>query len=314
MSADIDNTPVSIVILTYNRPEILSALLRDIEPIAEELCDVIVVDNNSDASVFEFTRAFDFVQLIELPENIGVGGRNHGIMAASGEIVITLDDDVGGITREEIHEIRKILNQNDIAGVCFKVIDAETSEVIDWGHHRKKEEFCNTTFITDDISEGAVAFRRDIVIKAGLYPEEYFISHEGPDLALRIMNLGYKILYSPEITVLHSHSALGRTSWRRYYYDTRNLIWLIVRNYPFFMGLKALFLGLAAMAVYSLRDRYFLYWVKGIFDAVRNIRWAIDTRITMSEHTRDIFREIDKYRPGLFYMIRTRIFKGKFGI
>ena len=308
------NTTVSIVILTYNRPLILESLLSDLEKISSSFLEVVVVDNNSEQDVAPITARHDFVRLVSLPENIGIGGRNRGIEAASGDIIVTLDDDVGGITSEEIDRIREILAKDDVAGVCFKVIDAETHEIIDWGHHRKQEEYSEVCFVTDDISEGAVAFRRDLVLRAGLYPEEYFISHEGPDLAIRLMNLGYRILYSPDITVLHSHSTLGRTSWRRYYYDSRNLIWLVVRHYHFFSGCKTLLLGMSAMAVYALRDGYFYYWLLAVRDAIKGIKWALDSRVPMSRHTLNILDEIKPFRPGLLYLIKKRLFRSKLGI
>ena len=99
-----------------------------------------------------------------------------------------------------MHPSRKIvsaLSVADVAAVNFRVVDKETGEQINWCHHRKLEEFADRRFDTYEISEGAVAFRREVVIDAGLYPEIYFISHEGPDLALRIMDLGFRVIYNP---------------------------------------------------------------------------------------------------------------------
>lgn len=302
---------ISVVILTYNRPQLLEKLLSHLAKIRYPEFEVIVVDNHSEHPVDEIVDSYHFAQVIRMPENVGVGGRNAGINAATGEIVITLDDDVLGITDEEINTLINKFNDETIGAICFKVLNEVTGEIMNWIHHRKREKYSESAFLTEEISEGAVAFSRHALLKTELYPEEFFISHEGPDLALRIMNAGYKVMYSPEIVVKHSHSPLGRSNWRRYYYDTRNLIWLILRNYPFLLGVKRLFIGLTAMAIYSLRDGFFRYWLKALYDAVKGSRMALQNRQIMTQYTRNILKEIDKCRPSIWYMIQVRLFKRK---
>jgi len=300
----------SIVILTYNRPGPLNNLLSHLAKLDKSV-EVIVVDNNSDTPLENIEHIYPFVKLIKLEKNIGIAGRNIGIREASGSIIITLDDDIIGITNYEIDYLNKILIKGDIGAICFKVVDEYSNNIRDWCHHRKKEEYQNQTFITTEITEGAVAFRKEIVLKAGLYPEEFFISHEGPDLAFRIMNLGYKVIYDPNITVSHSRSSLGRPSWRRYYYDTRNLIWLVIRNYPFFPGLRRLSIGIIAIAIYALRDGFFYYWIKGFYDGIKGSPTAVKNRIILTDQARIWLNDIEKYRPGIFYMIRLRFFRKK---
>lgn len=309
-SSNIDyRIKVSLVILTYNRPTLLKKQLICVASINYRPFDVVVVDNNSDQPVTDIVNEYQFVRLIQMEANLGVAGRNRGIEAAEGDIVITLDDDVHGISDSDINTLITLFQNSSIGAVCFKVMDAETNAIINWCHHRKQEEFSEKTFLTEEITEGAVAFRKSVLGQAGLYPEEFFISHEGPDLALRIMNCGYRVIYTPDIVVHHSHSSIGRPGWRRYYYDTRNLIWLVLRNYPFLPGLKRLVVGLGAMAIYALRDGYFWYWLKGIFDGIKGGRWALAGRSPMTSHTRTLLNEIAEFRPGFWYMVEQRLLK-----
>jgi GT2 family glycosyltransferase len=300
---------VSIVVLTYSRPDEIRKNVAALQKLAQPGLEIIVVDNASELPVSGLLPVDERLKVLTLDENTGVGGRNAGIREASGDIVITLDDDVTGITDEDISTLQGLFEDPGIAAVNFMVRDDETDEIINWCHHRKKQEFANRQFDTYEISEGAVAFRRSVALQAGLYPEFFFISHEGPDLAIRIMDQGYRVIYSPDVKVKHSHCLTARISWRRYYYDTRNLIWYVVRSFPVMQGLKMVVIGAGAMFVYSIRDGYFRYWLKGVFDAVTGLGRVLRYRKRISADTLGRFREIEKSNPGFLYMLGQRLFR-----
>jgi GT2 family glycosyltransferase len=305
---DITQPQVSVVVLTYSRPDEIKKNIAKLLGLSYEKLEIIVVDNASEIPVVEILPQDDRLIIIRLDENLGVGGRNKGILKASSEIVITLDDDVTGLTDEFIVEIVNQFNAADIAAINFKVIDEKTKEITNWCHHRKQEIYSNQSFDTYEISEGAVAFRKNSVVEAGLYSEYLFISHEGPDLAIRLMDLGCKVIYCPNIVVMHSHCQIARLSWRRYYYDTRNVIWLAVRSFPFFTAANILAIGVFSMFAYSIRDGYFRYWCKGIFDAVLKIGVVINERKVISRATLSRYKEIGTYNSNILYLIKKRLF------
>lgn len=310
-----DSIKISIVILTHNRLSILKVLLLSLSSIRYNNLEIIVVDNHSAPPVKDFVKSeFPYVKLLELRENLGVGGRNVGISSATGEIIITLDDDVIGINDHAIQSLIKIFADPKIGAVCFKVKDSENKYIINWCHHYPVEYFADKTFLTNEITEGAVAFRKKTLDLSGLYPEYFFISHEGPDLAYRIMNNGYNVIYSPEIIVIHKHSNLGRKNWRRYYFDTRNLWWLVVRNYSFVFGVKSLFVGISAMLIYSIRDGFFKYWLRGCIDGIIGLKEAYSHRSKPEKRTIAIVKEIEKQRPGFFIMLKKRLFQKEVSI
>lgn len=311
-TVDSDAAPVvSIVILTYNRPQALRILLEHLQmSLTGSSVETVVVDNGSDEITLTMVaQEFPSVRYIRPEENLGIEGRNVGLRACRGRYVITLDDDVVGIGDEDIALIIGMFEeQPSLGGICFKVVDAESGGVINWVHHYAIERFENEVFVTDEITEGAVAFRRAALDKSGLYPGYFFISHEGPDLAIRIMNCGYDVVYQPRIVVKHAPATEGRTPWRNYYFDTRNLFWLVVRNYPLWSGLKVLARGLAAMFVYSVRDGYLRYWAKGVADGIGGLRRVFAERVVMVPRTRKIIDDINRNRPSLLYMVRKRLF------
>src|SRR5690606_32316714 len=140
-----------------------------------------------------------------------------------------------------------------------------------------------------------------------LYPDYFFISHEGPDLALRIMDLGQRVIYSPDVVVRHAHAQAGRESWRRYYFDTRNQLWLVLRLFPWHIGAGRLFIGWAAMLAYALKDGFVPYWFKAVVDSLRGWRRAAQDRQTLSKQTWKRYRAIEAANPSIFYLIKNRL-------
>ncbi len=306
---------ISIVILTYNRLSLLRELLRSLSRIKYQPLEIIVVDNRSEEPVGNIIKKeFPNIALLEMTENIGVAARNRGISHASGDIIITLDDDVIGINDDSIANLIEVFADSTIGAVCFKVISSQSNRVTNWCHHYSADDFADKMFLTNEITEGAVAFRKSTLEQSGLYPESFFISHEGPDLAYRIMNKGYHVVYTPKVTVRHYHSKIARKNWRRYYFDTRNLLWLAVRNYPFFFGLKFVFIGLSAMFVYSLRDGFVKYWAKGLIDGVYGLKTAYRERTPPAKRTIEILKKIEKNRPDFFIMLKKRLFQKEISI
>jgi GT2 family glycosyltransferase len=271
--------------------------------------EIVVVDNCSDDGTDEMVRNEfpDFVHL-RTTENRGVAARNLGMRRASSSVVVTIDDDILGLTAGAcawIHE--QFVANPSLGALNLQVNDWFTGRVCNWVHHRSVTDAV-ARFETYEITEGAVAFRRDMVVEAGGYFEEFFIAHEGPDLAYRLMNRGWEVLYDGHVTVLHKHEQQSRKPWRFYYYDTRNQVWLAARNMPAWAATRYLSRGLTAMAVYSIRDGFFQWWIKGVVDGIRGLPSIWRTRQVWTAHTRNLCAGIDSKRPPFWYLVRHRLF------
>lgn len=301
---------VTICILTYNRCAELKKSLMLLKNLKYNPLEIIVIDNHStDDTRRMINQEFPDLSYIRTSKNIAASGRNLGLKKASGEIIITLDDDILGITDIDIVNIIRYFSKRACVGVInFKVIDYFTGSICNWIHHYKAEDFSEKEFLTYEITEGAVAFRKAVLDKVGYYPEYFFLSHEGPDLALRILNNGYDVMYSNIVTVKHSHSNLGRKNWFKYYYDTRNQLWLAARNFPLSYAFIYLARGLSSMMVYAIRDRYFFYWIKAIFDGIKGLKIAFRDRKILNKQTMEIIKDIDKNRDFM-YLIKNRLLR-----
>jgi GT2 family glycosyltransferase len=302
---------ISVSILTYNRPDILAENLTGLIACLHELCEIIVVDNSTNDETRNLMEtSFPQVRYVKNEANLGVAGRNRGLSIAHGDIVVTLDDDVTDLSMDDIRRLRqKFVENPQLGALCFRVLHYQTGMICNWSHPRMAELDGMGTFPTYEISEGAVAFRKEALHDTGLYFEKFFISHEGKDLAYRIMNQGYRVEYDGNISVIHRHAIAGRTNWRRYFFDTRNSFWIAVRNMPVLYGAVFLIRSLSAMLAYSLRDGYLKYWFKAIFEGVRSSREIAKTREPWAPFTKKMCREIDTHKPGFAYMIRKRLFR-----
>lgn len=300
---------VSIVLLTYNRPAEISRNVSELLTIDDIDLELIVIDNYSEQPVVEVMPSDNRLKVIRMTDNLGVGGRNHGIRAAKADVIVTLDDDVFGFDGSHArYLLNRFERDSGLAAINFKVIDDLDEKQVNWIHHRVVEVFGSQSFDSYEISEGAVAFRRDSLERTNLYPSYFFISHEGPDLALQLIKTGGRVVYDPEVVVRHSHAEAGRASWRRYYYDTRNQFWLVARHYPIGLAIAKLFIGLGAMFVYSLRDRYLRYYLKGIKDGIKGIQRPLGERKVIAGEQLSYFKSMMKKNPSLLYMVKKRIF------
>lgn len=303
----------SIVVLTYNRPRCLDRQLQRLGALQAERDDVeiIVVDNASTSYELQaYIDNFPHVHFIRNAENIGAVGRSSGMAAAQGEVVITLDDDVFGINAGDLDYLARLFTQSpELAAVCFKVLDEETAAVINWCHRHDKSRYQDQAFATYEISEGAVAFRRQALQQVGLYPLDYFISHEGIDLAMRLLNAGYRIEYQPAIAVTHEHAIEGRPGWRRYYYDSRNLFWLAARYFDLELIARRCVLQLLALAIYAVRDGHLRAYARGVRDGVAGLRRQRAQRQPVTAAAKAYMREVDRHSPPFWRLVRERLFR-----
>lgn len=301
---------ISICILTYNRKDILDDLLKSLSSLISHDVEVIVIDNHSDDQTQNVKDDFKNIKYYRTESNIGVAARNISLKMATGDIIICLDDDVFGIGIDQISEINyKFKSEKNLGALNFKVINTHTGEICNWVHHCKVEEWHDKTFSTYEITEGAVAFSRQALQMAGLYPDYFFLSHEGPDLALRIINSGYDVKYTPAVVVQHYHATSGRKPWYRYFYDTRNQFLLAVRNFPVSYAFKYLIRGISSTFIYSVRDGKIYYWAKGVASGLFNVGLAYRDRDVLNRRTMAVIGDIDRNRPGLLYMAKKRLFR-----
>jgi GT2 family glycosyltransferase len=273
------------------------------------ISEIILVDNSPSEHLSGLIDKYERLTYIEGNNSKGTFSRNYGLIRCNSEIIVCLDDDLIGLNEQEIERIKEIFTKNKkIGAVCFKVV-SENGDIINWCHHKEPDRYKDKAFDTYEISEGAVAFKKSILNDVGYYADDYFISHEGFDLALRIIENGSKIIYSPDVTVVHCQADQGRANWRRYYYDTRNLFLVWSNNMHFIYGFKYATRGLIPLLFYSIRDGFLSYYFKGIKDGAIYYRKNRKKGVKLKSETIEYINECNKEKPGIIYLIKKRVFR-----
>lgn len=232
---------VSFVLATYNRPEDLTEAVESVLEQHYRPIEVIVVSSSTDGAAdrFEHGGRFDedFVHYLHVDERVGVPeARNIGYDHASGEFVVTIDDDATLKDPEATDRLVSLFREHEDVGiVAFQSRNYDTGELI------RMEIPDPPTFGTPPTEPYRTscfigvgnAIRRSAFRAAGPYPGHFRYGFEEMDLSLRVIDAGYDILYAPSIAVYHKNSPEGRlpdaeTEQRR----IENRIKLAVRNLP----------------------------------------------------------------------------------
>ena len=264
--------------------------------------EIIAVDNAStDGSAEMVQRDFPDVRLVSLSDNRGAAGRNAGVAAAKGDLVVTLDNDVLFTTPAEVERVVAVFARHPQAAVVnFMIIgpDGKLSRR-DWCHPRDPDRWSDTEFATSYVLEGASACRRKAFLAAGGYWPPFFIGHEGLDLALRLINAGHELIYTPEVRVRHLVEPSVRPSSRIYYTFTRNALWVALRNHRPAPAAASVVQDLALMGFCAARAGELPAYARGLRDGLRGARAALATRSPLSRDVYARLRAVHAHRPGV---------------
>lgn len=181
---------VSVVIPTYNRPDLVSRAIDSVLAQSFQDFEVIVVDDGMEKRSEATVSAFGDkrIKYIKNESSLGGGGaRNVGIKNAQGEFVAFLDDDDLWLPKKLEIQIKTIEEAIGGAGFCF------TSVVKDDG---KKRENTSVDENTRDWSvrsltrfkgflTSTLLVNRKVFEEVG-YFDESFPTHQEADLILRI--------------------------------------------------------------------------------------------------------------------------------
>jgi GT2 family glycosyltransferase len=238
---------LSVVIPNWNGGRFLPACLDSLATQTYEQVEVIIVDNaSSDGSPELVRREYPWVSLITLPRNMGfTGACNAGLWAAGGEFVALLNNDT------EVHPgwaaavVAAFGRSPAIGSVASKMLLFDQRNHI----HTAGDFFTldgragnRGVWQTDDgrfdheeyvfsACGGSSAYRRTMLDQIGLLDDDFFFSLEDVDLGWRAQLAGWRCLYTPSAIVYHHLKATGGGVTASYY-DGRNLLFVLAKNYP----------------------------------------------------------------------------------
>jgi len=277
---------VSVIILTWKRLDDLLETIAEVKRGTYKNIEIIVVDNASfDGTEEIIKKQYPEIRLFCLPENIGIAGYNVGMKEAKGEYIVLLDSD-SFPEKDCIEKMVSCFEQTPDLGVAaFDVRNYEyrNKDIHPADHAGHLSEIAATGY-----NGAGVGIRKECLRNAGYLYEPFFLYMNEQDHSLRILKSGYKIILFPGLIAYHKQSPVGRSNERMAYFYTRNLLWLIWRNFPLpnmiISTLKIFFL----CSLYTLILKEKVY-IKAVTDAISGISHVAETRSPIGK---DIMRRV----------------------
>ncbi|MDW7712489.1 MAG: glycosyltransferase family 2 protein [Deferrisomatales bacterium] len=241
---------VSILLLNWNGLEHLPMCLESLAAQTFRDFEVIVVDNGSrDGSVELVRTRYPWVVLVPLPENVGfASGNNRGLEHASGEYLVTLNND----TRAEpdwLEHLVRVAEAHPRAGmVASRVCSFSDPDLIDSigmavcrdgmarGAYRNRRWSSLGLGEVEEVffpSACAALYKRSMIEETGFFDDDFFAYAEDVDLGLRGRLAGWGAVAATRAVVHHKYSqSSGSLSPFKVYLVERNHYWVAVKNLP----------------------------------------------------------------------------------
>jgi len=227
---------ISVLICTYNRPDMLKEALNALIIRTEEKPDQVVIVNggndHSDAVVRNYTDNPGIrVELVKTVNKNLAASRNIGLAYCTGEIVAMTDDDAE-VYPDWVTQMKKVHAEHpEAGGVGGAVLGADS-------HKRLLSRIADIATFSSPLQPGYVntiagvnvSYKRFVLLEAGPQDETLFRG-EDVDINWRIKKLGYEIYYDPEIKVLHSHRPTLTQSLNQFFMYGR-AYYLVRRKWP----------------------------------------------------------------------------------
>lgn len=238
---------LTVIIPNWNGAHHLPGCLNSLRRQAFRDFQVIVVDNAStDGSRELLARDYPEVCVLPLPENRGFAGAcNAGIRASQSDLVVLLNNDTEADSGWLAAIVDAFQRHPEVGIIASKMLLFDRRKVFHTAgdFYRVDGVPGNRGVWEEDVGQydreeyvfsacgGSAAYRRAMLNEIGLLDEDFFYSCEDVDLAWRAQLAGWRVLYTPDAVVYHKLSATGGGTTASFY-DGRNFIWLLAKNYP----------------------------------------------------------------------------------
>jgi glycosyltransferase involved in cell wall biosynthesis len=201
----------TVIIPVKNEERTIADTIESVLNIDYPNYKVIVVDGGSTDRTVHIAREYP-VKVIQVEDSTPGQGRNLGIRNSSGEIIAFIDGDCRA-ARAWLKNAVALLREDSIGGVGGPAMPHSEAKYLSkallnvmstffasagstlFRRYKKQKEVNN-------VPSCNAVYRREVLEKAGLYSEQLRFC-EDVDLNYRIRAKGYRIVYSPNVTVEH---------------------------------------------------------------------------------------------------------------
>lgn len=292
---------VSIILVSYNSAENLLHCLSCLKKQSVKGFEIIVIDNDGSASIFEQDSRVAEYKLLKRNKGFSVAN-NIGAHLTRSEWIVLLNTDAFP-EPDWLEKLMKAAEQNPAySAFSSRQIQYNTPHLMDgagdayhisglaWrnGYNLPVDKYAIEQKEIFSPCAAAAMYRREDFLRAGGFDEDYFSYFEDVDLGFRLRLNGAKCLYVPEAVVHHVGSAsTGKRSDFSVYHGYRNMIWTFVKNMP--SPYIWIFLPMHIWAVLfflfylTFRGQGSVIW-KAIVDAMRGLPKVLEKRKTIQKN------------------------------
>jgi GT2 family glycosyltransferase len=283
---------LTVAVLSYDGRHLLETILPSLARQRFRDFEVVVVDNGSSDDTVAWLRAqWPDVEVVSLPENVGVtAALNVCAHAGRGALVALLNNDLE-LDRDCLGELVAALREHPEAGWAgAKLRDYEHRDTLDgagdvftWaatggrrGHGERDAGQYDEPRAIFGACGGAAVYRRAALAQVGEFDEDFFAFYEDVDWNLRAQLAGLSCRYVPSAVVYHMGSATigrGLSDFTRYHL-WRNTLWIIAKDLPartLVRHAPQLLLGQLVNLAVAVRDRKLGVWLRVWRDGLRGL-------------------------------------------
>ena len=225
---------LTVVVLTQaTRPVELRRALASVRAQQGVDTQLVLVLNGAAPADVELPWLGARDRLVVLGENIGIpGGRNVGAAAADAPLLMFLDDDAELIGPTVLAAaVRRFRGDPGLGAMAMRLVDEEgrtqRRHVPRVGGGSAPRSGQVTHFIG-----AACAVRADAFAALDGFDRDFFYAMEESDLAWRLLDAGWSIWYSADLTAFHPRTTPSRHPGH-VVLTARNRMWTALRSLPF---------------------------------------------------------------------------------
>ena len=223
-----ENNPlVSIIIPTKNNKKILNRCVESIKKnTSYKNFEIIIVDNNSTSTgvksyyesisctILDYKDSFNFSKM-----------NNYAVKHAKGDFLLFLNDDTKVLEPDWLQEMIGVCSQNDVGAVGAKLVYSDNTiqhagiVILDTGagfhpfqnipeDSNKHFNLINVMRDCSAVTGACLMTKKEIFTKINGFDDVFDLYYGDADLCLRIIDSGYRVVYTPLVKMLHegSHS------------------------------------------------------------------------------------------------------------
>lgn len=220
---------ISVMITTRDRCANLRQTLNrlaEMNPPAHEI--LVTADGCTDDTVLMMRDEFGDCQLRVNQTSLGsVKSRDRMLRAATGETVLSLDDDSYPLENDFFAKLPGIFAAHpEVSVITFPELRDDGSYISASKSPQSPGHYVSA------YPNGAAAMRRGDYLKTAGYPGCFFHAYEEPDYALQVYALGKAVWFEPLLVIRHHFSLVNRNELRTHHFNARNELWSVWMRCP----------------------------------------------------------------------------------